>query len=123
MVKWTDAKAGTNSLQVLTAGGSFNLSTIQSSVRINDSDIPTTVNFNGSISALNPEKGRLQMFLGRTVPYVTGTYSGGLGKASSSYQQMSVGLNSTFTVTFGRQLVVQADQNGEVSILVKRQLN
>ena len=122
-VKWTDAKAGTNSLQVLTAEGSFNLDTIQSSVRINDSDIPTTVSFNGSISALNPEKGRLKVFLGRTVPYVTSTYSGGPGKASSSYQQLQVGLDSTFTVTFGKPLVIQADQNGEVSILVKRQLN
>ena len=122
-VKWTDAKAGTNSLQVLTGEGSFNLNTIQSSVRINDSDIPTTVSFNGSISALNPEKGRLKVFLGRTVPYVTSTYSGGPGKASSSYQQLQVGLDSTFTVTFGKPLVIQADQNGEVSILVKRQLN
>jgi hypothetical protein len=122
-VKWTDAKAGTNSLQVLTAEGSFTLDTIQSSVRINDSDIPTTVNFSGSINALSPQKSRLQMFLGRTVPYVTGTYSGGTGTPSSSYQQMRVGLNSTFIVTFDKPLVIQADNNGEVSVLVKRQLN
>jgi len=123
IVKWTDAKGGTNSLQVLTAEGSFTLDTVQSSVRINDSDIPTTVSLNGSINALSPEKGRLQMFLGRTVPYVTGTYSGGAGTTSSSYQQLRVGFNSTFTVTFDKPLVIQADNNGEVSVLVKRQLN
>jgi hypothetical protein len=121
-VKWTDAKAGTNSLQVLTAEGAFTLETIQASVRINDSDIPTTVSFNGTITPLSPEKGRLKVFLGRTIPYVTSTYNAGSNK-SSSYQQLRVGLDSTFTVTFGKPLVVQADQNGEVAILVKREEN
>jgi hypothetical protein len=122
-VTWNDAKAGTNSLQVLSAEGSFNLDTIQSSVRINNADIPTTVSFNGTITPLGPEKARLKIFLGRTVPYVTSTFSGGAGAQSSSYQQMRVGLDSAFTVTFDKPMVVQADQNGEVSVLVKRQEN
>jgi len=122
-VKWVDSKAGTNSLKVLTSEGSFSLDTIHSSVRINENDIPTTVSFNGSINPLGPEKAGLKVFLGRTVPYVTGTYSGGTGGGSSSYQQMRVGFDSAFTVTFGKPLVIQADQNGEVSILVKREEN
>jgi hypothetical protein len=122
-VKWSDTKAGTNSLQVLTAEGSFSLDTIQSSVRINDSDIPTTVSFNGNINPLSPEKARLKVFLGRTVPYVTGTHTAGSGQSSSSYQQMRVGLDSAFTVTFGKPLIIQSDRNGEVSILVKRDAN
>jgi hypothetical protein len=105
---------------VLTAEGTFTLDTIQSSVRIDDNDIPTTVSFNGTLTPLNPEKGILKVFLGRTVPYVTGSYSPGNGKSSSSYQQLRVGLNSTFTVTFGKPMVIQTDENGEVSIVVKR---
>jgi hypothetical protein len=123
LVKWSDAKAGTNSLQVLTAEGSFSLDTIHSSVRINDSNVPTTVSFNGNINFLSPGNARLKVFLGRTVPYVTSTYSSGPGQSSSSYQQMRVGFDSAFTVTFGKPLVIQADQNGEISVLVKREEN
>jgi len=121
IVKWTDTKAGTNALQVLTSEGSFSLETIQASTRINDSDIPITVSFNGNIYPLSADKARLKIFLGRTVPYVTSTYMGGAGQQSSSYQQMRVGFDSAFTVTFGKPMVIQSDKNGEVSILVKRE--
>jgi hypothetical protein len=36
---------------------------------------------------------------------------------------MSVGLNSTFVVTFGEPLVIQVDDSGKVSILVARAEN
>ena len=119
-VTWTDPKGRTNSLQVLTAEGSFTLDTIESSVRIDDNDIPTTVSLNGTLTRLDDKKASLKLFLGRTIPYVTSTYSGGTGKPSSSYQQMRVGLSSNFTVTFGKRMVIQSDQNGEVSIVVSQ---
>jgi hypothetical protein len=50
------------------------------------------------------------------VPYVT---SSGPQKVSS-YSQLSVGLNSRFVVTFGKPLVVQSENSGTVTILVKR---
>jgi hypothetical protein len=59
------------------------------------------------------------MYLGRTVPYVTGTYGSG-PNASSSYQQLSVGLESKFIVTFGKKVVIQNDESGQISVLVKR---
>jgi hypothetical protein len=122
-VEWKDAKKGTNSLQVVTSQGNFELDTVSGSVKINDSDVPSTVKLTGFITELNPEKARFQMFLGRTVPYVTSTFAGSGGGKSSSYSQMSVGLQSTFIVTFGMPLVVQTDDNGTVSILVKRDVN
>ena len=64
------------------------------------------------------------IFLGRTVPYVTSTFNNGSAMgASSSYSQMSVGLNASFVVTFGKPLVIQVDDNGEVSVLVTREEN
>lgn len=120
-VKWADPKHQTNSIQLLTAEGTFTLDTIQGSVRIDDNDIPTTVSVTGTITPVNSQKGTLKLFLGRTVPYVTSTYSPGGGKSSSSYQQMRVGLNATFTVRFGSPVVIQSDENGEVSIVVKRE--
>lgn len=119
-VEWRDAKKGTNALQVVTAEGSFELDTISGSVKMNDSEVPTTVKLSGTITDLNGEKGRLQMFLGRTVPYVTGSFGGSGGSRSSSYSQMQVGLQSTFFVTFGKPLVIQTDDSGEVTVLVKR---
>jgi hypothetical protein len=117
-VEWKDAKKGTNALQIVTTTGSFELDTISGTVKINNSEVPTTVKLSGSLAELSPEKGRLQLFLGRTVPYVTSTFSGPGG--GSSYSQLSVGLNSNFLVTFGKPLMIQADDSGEVSILVKR---
>ena len=119
-VEWKEPKGDPKSLEVLTTEGHFELDTIQkNSVKINNNDVPVTLKFSGSLNAINDEKGRLQLFLGRTVPYVTGTV--GIGpSASSSYSQMSVGLESTFVVKFGKPAVIQTDENGEISVLVKR---
>ncbi|HEX5397981.1 MAG TPA: hypothetical protein VFY06_02925 [Verrucomicrobiae bacterium] len=119
-VEWKSPKEDTKSLEVLTTEGRFSLDTIQkNTVKINDNDVPVTLRFNGTLNAINHEKGRLQLFLGRTIPYVTGT-SGSGPVARSTYQQMSVGLDSTFIVTFGKPQVIQSDENGQITVLVKR---
>ena len=119
-VEWQEPKGDARSLEVLTTDGHFNLNTIQkASVKINNNDIPTTLTFSGTLTPLDDEKGRLQLFLGRTVPYVTST-SGSGPNAMSSYQQLNVGLDSTFMVRFGKAAVVQNDESGQISVLVKR---
>jgi hypothetical protein len=119
-VEWTQEKGDPQFLEVLTAEGSFELDTLQkNSVKINNNDIPVTLKLDGTLTAISDEKGRLQLFLGRTVPYVTGTYGSG-PNAGSSYAQMSVGLQSTFIVTFGKPQVIQNDENGQITVLVKR---
>jgi hypothetical protein len=122
-VEWKDAKKGTSSMQLVTSEGNFELNTLSGTTKINDSDVPSTVKLTGTITELNPGRARLQLFLGRTVPYVTGSFSGPGGGKSSSYSQMSVGLQSTFIITFGKPLAIQTDDNGTVSILVKREEN
>ena len=119
-VEWKEPKSDPKFLEILTTEGAFELNTIQkNSVKINNNDIPVTLKLNGTLSALSDEKGRLQLFLGRTVPYVTGTAGFG-SPTSASYQQMNVGLESTFMVQFGKPVIVQTDENGQISILVKR---
>ncbi len=119
-VEWKEPKSDPKFLEVLTTDGNFDLNTIQkTTVKINNNDVPVTLKFSGTLNILNDEKGRLQLFLGRNVPYVTGSFNNGMG-ASSSYSQMSVGLNSTFIVTFGKSVVIQNDENGQISVLVKR---
>src|SRR5271154_191896 len=108
-----DAKGSDSSLQVTTIDGPFELDTLQkNSVKINNTDIPATLKMSGELTTINEHKGRLKLFLGRTVPYVTGSFNNGM---SSSYSQLSVGLDSTFVVTFGNPLVIQVDDSGEVS--------
>jgi hypothetical protein len=120
-VEWKEPKSDPKSLEVLTTEGNFELDTIQkTSVKINDADIPVTLKFSGTLRELSDQKGRLQLFLGRSVPYVTGSFGGGSKASSSSYSQMNVGLQSTFVVTFGKPAVIQTDENGEISVLVKR---
>lgn len=119
-VEWTREKGDSQFPEVLTTEGPFTLDTIQkSSVKINNSDIPSTLKFSGTLTELSDDKGQLQLFLGRTVPYVTSTFGSG-PNASSSYSQLSVGLDSTFIVHFGKPIVIQTDENGQISILVKR---
>jgi hypothetical protein len=116
-VEWKEADKESKFLESLTAEGQFELNTIQkNSVKINNNDIPVTLKVTGNLAALDGDKGRLQLFLGRTVPYVTSTNPMG----GSSYSQMSVGLNSTFLVKFGKTHVIQSDETGEISVLVKR---
>lgn len=86
---------------------------------INRLEIPTTLRFEGTLTALDDNKGRLQLFLGRTVQYITGSYGSG-PSASSSYSQMSVGLDSTFLVKFGKPAIIQNDESSQISVLVKR---
>ncbi len=120
-VQWKDTKLGSSFVQMMTAEGPFNLDALEhSTMKINGPDIPTTLKLSGSLALLGPEKGRLKLFIGRTVPYMTGASQGPGGTTSSSYQQLSVGMDSTFIVTFGKPLVIQGDENGQISILVKR---
>jgi len=120
-VQWKDTKLGSSFVQMMTAEGPFNLDALEhSTMKIKGPDIPTTLKLSGSLTLLSPEKGRLKLFIGRTVPYMTGASQGPGGSTSPSYQQLSVGLDSTFIVTFGKPLVIQGDENGQISILVKR---
>jgi hypothetical protein len=114
-----DTKGEVSSLQVMTIDGTFELDTLQkNSMKINNNDIPSTLKLSGTLTTIDEKKGRLTLYLGRTVPYVTSSFNNG---ASSSYSQLSVGLSSAFVVTFGKPLVIQVDDNGEVSVLVTRE--
>lgn len=121
-VEWREAKGDPKHLELLTTEGQFNLDTIQKNpVKINDNEVPITLKLSGTLSELDGDKAKVQLFLGRTVPYVTSTYRAGpSGTPTSSYSQLSVGLNSTFLVKFGKSQVIQSDENGDISILVKR---
>jgi hypothetical protein len=116
-VDWLQPKGESKFLEVLTTEGAFNVNTIQKNpVKINNNDIPVTLNLQGTLTAINDEKGRLQLYLGRTVPYVTSTKPDG----ASSYSQLSVGLNSNIIVTYGKPVIIQNDENGQISVLVRR---
>ena len=120
-VQARDAKGVVSSLQITTLAGDFELDTLQkASVKINNADIPTTLRLTGTLTPVNDQKGLLKLYLGRTVPYVTGTLNNG---SAASYAKMSVGLNASFVVRFGQPLVVQVDDSGEVSVLVTREEN
>lgn len=121
-VDWKHPDGVVSSLQVTTVAGSFSLDTVQAKeVNVGKMQVPATLKLTGTLTVLSAEKGRLKFFLGRTVPYATSNYPGSKGKMGMSYSQMSVGLDSTFVVTFGKRLLVQKDDSGEVSILVTRE--
>src|SRR5205823_3744506 len=106
-VEWKDPKGDQKFLEVLTTEGQFELDTIQkNSVKINNNDVPVTLKFDGTLAEATDEKCHLRMFLGRTVPYVTGTSYGSGNAATSTYSQMNVGLQSTFIVKFGKSVVI-----------------
>jgi len=119
-VVWRTSGSETNFLRVVTTEGLFSLDTVQTNrVRINQDEIPVSLRFSGTLVVLSPEKGRLNLFLGRVVPYVTGVNLAG-GTTSPTHQQAQVGLNANYTVTFGKPMVIQSDGNGEITLLVKK---
>lgn len=117
-----NSKGETSALQLTTVAGSFELDTLSTNTaKINGGDIPSTLKMSGTLTTINDQTGRLKLFLGRTVPYVTSTVNNGTSFGmASSYSQMSVGLESAFVVTFGKPLLIQADDNGQVTLLVTR---
>ena len=124
-VQWKDAKGATNLFQIVTVAGEFKMDAIQPlSVKINNSDVPVIVTLTGRLTVLSPEKGQIYLVLGKKMPIVVST--SGTGRTNSpvsSYQYCDFGLKSTIVVTFGKPLAIQADENGEVSLLVKREEN
>lgn len=119
-VGWIDDQGHSNSVDVLTAEGQFDLNTVQKDrVKIDNYEVPQTTKFEGNLTVFSPEKGRLKIFLGRTIPYVTSKFGNG-PNSGSSYSQLSVGLDSTFNVTFGKPLVIQTDADGQITVLVSR---
>jgi hypothetical protein len=122
-VQWKEVKGSTNFLQILTTEGPFTVNTARpGKVTINNADVPVTLDLRGNLEVHGPDKGMLKIFLGRTFPYVTGTTSGPGGTTSTyqTVQQLKVGLDSTIAVTFGKPVIIQADDNEEVSIVVTR---
>ena len=117
-VDWRSQKNGTNFLQLITTEGTFKLDASQgSTAKVGDAEVPITARIEGTLKAVNSEQGQLQLFLGRTVPYEI--HSGGT-PGTTSIQQRQEGLNSTFIITFGKPVLIQKDENGEISVLVER---
>jgi len=117
-IQWKTSKTETNFLRVLTSEGLFSLDTVQTNrVKVNNNEIPVTLHLSGTLTVTSPQKGRLNLFLGRNVPYVTGVNIGG-GTTASTYQQLQAGLNATYVITFGKPMVIQSDGNEEITLLV-----
>ncbi len=115
-VEWKNKNEPSQSLQVLTTEGNFHLNTSQPGVlKINGSELPASISLEGDLRVFDAERGRLQLFLGRNVPYETSSGS------TSTIQQRQEGLNCAFVVTFGKPVIIQKDANGEVSVLVERE--
>jgi len=119
-IQWKTSKSETNFLRMLTSDGLFNLDIVQTNrVKLNNHELPVSLRCSGMLLVTSPEKARLNLALGRTVPYVTGVNVGG-GATSSTYQQLQAGLNATYVVTFGKAMVIQSDGNEEVTLLVTK---
>ena len=121
-VQWKEAGGSSNQLQIVTAEGNFKINTAQvGKVKINNSDLPITLNFSGDLEVLSADTARIRIFLGRTLPYVTGTTTGAPGgMIHQQVQQLQLGLDSNVVVTFGKPLVIQADEREEITLTVKR---
>lgn len=115
-VEWKNKNEPVQSLQVLTTEGNFHLNTSQpGTLKINGSELPISLSLEGDLKVFDAERGRLQLFIGRTVPYQISSGS------SSAIQQRQEGLNCAFVVAFGRPVIIQKDAQGEVSVLVERE--
>ncbi len=87
---------------------------------IDDREIPSTLGFTGILTVLGSNKCQFNLFLGRTIPYVTGTHKGPDGKTTSQYQQMQVGLETTVILEVGKPLVVQSDPSQQVKVTLEK---
>lgn len=116
-IEWSDKNNPSGAIEVLTGEGTFQLnSSFPAAAKSGEPTLLTSATVNGSLKVLNENQGRLELFLGRSIPYSTT----GPGQ-SSSIQQRQEGLTVTFYVTFGKSVTAQKDAKGEVTVLVKKQ--
>ena len=116
-VEWKETGGNGGSIEVLTGEGNFQLSSsLPGTGKSDEAGLQIPVTLNGNLKVINSDKGQLQLFLGRSIPYTVSS-PGQL----RSIQQRQEGLTVTFFVTFGKQVVAQKDGNGEVFVLVKQQ--
>ncbi len=87
---------------------------------IDDREVPSTLDFTGTLTALDSDQCQFNLFLGRTIPYVTGSHKGPDGRSVSQYQQMQVGLETTVILQVGKALVVQSDPLQQVKVTLER---
>lgn len=116
-IEWSDKSNPSGAIEVLTGEGTFQLnSAFPGSAKSGEPALLTPVTLNGTLKVLNENQARLELFLGRTIPYsITGPGQ------SSSIQQRQEGITVTFYVTFGKSVMARKDANGEVSVLIKKQ--
>ncbi len=89
-VEWKSKDGGGSAIQVLTTAGTFKVNTSPpNAVKVGDSELPISVNLDGQLKVLTPHQAELQLFLGRSVPYVIRT---GGPPGSTSVQQRQEGL-------------------------------
>jgi len=89
-------------------------------VVIDDREIPSTLEFTATLSPLEADRCQLNLFLGRSLPYVTGKSTGPGGQTSSQYQQMHLGLDTTVILQVGKPLVIQSDSTQQVKVTLER---
>ncbi len=112
-VEWKETNGATRALEVLTGEGTFQVnSSLPGAVKLGDTEHQISVTLNGQLKVLNSSQGQLQLFLGRSVPFLLN---------QSSIQQRQEGLTVTIFVTFGKPIIVQKDANAEISVSVKQQ--
>ncbi len=117
-VEWRDTSSPTGAVEVLTGEGQFQVSSsLPGSAASGEPGLLIPITLNGTLKVLNPEQGRFELFIGRSVPYSVSSP----GQKMSSIQQRQEGMTVTFYVTFGKPVIARRDATGEVSVLVKKQ--
>jgi hypothetical protein len=87
---------------------------------IDDREVPSTLDLTATLNPLGEDKCQLTLFLGRTLPYVTGKVPGPEGKSMSQYQQMQLGLDTTVILQVGKPLVIQSDPTQQIKVTLEK---
>ena len=111
----------------VTTEGTLDISTVsEEGVAIDQHAVPVSMSFTATIRAITENKCHVKLFLGRSVPYVTGFTNsgspagGGPRVTRSQIQQIQVGLSTAVVLESGKPLVVQDDDGQRVTVTLTR---
>lgn len=110
-----------SSFSILTGRQKLRYQGMDKGTEIDGIKLPSSIDFEGQLFNETESTISLDYFLGRTVPYVTGTYTRpDGGKTASQFQQMQVGISNGSTFHFGKPVKVVESDGEMITITIEK---
>lgn len=110
-----------SSFSTVTGKTKFSYQGFSKGVTIDGNKVPSTTDFEGTLSRVTKNSVFLDYAIGRTIPFVTGTFSGGPNsRVTSQYQQIQTGVQNGASFPLGKPVMVLQSEAEVITITITK---